>query len=493
MNIATEVATRSTCDRKHVGAVIVRDKSILATGYNGSIRGLGHCDDEGHLMEDGHCVRTVHAEANAIVQAARNGMRIEGAVDLRDRVAVLGLLPAHRERRDRADRLRRVLPRPEDLRVSQKLGIELVDFSKAAAPERSDDRVTRRARRLGRRRPGRAVVGGRGQPCVGRQRRACARRAPAIAWSASSSTPSSPTRFARAATTSCSRSSHGAVGEDGSLQGLLEVLDMPVRRLRRARERARDEQAHREDPLRGRGLPVAPALDGRGAEATRGALAERALRDVGERLVVKPCSNGSAIGVARFDTGVAAAELARGHRGRVAGRRRRARRALRARARGHVRRARDRRRRHGATADRDPRRKRCILHVRGALRPGSERAPLPGASRRRRSSRGSRRSPSPPIARSAAATSAVPTSSSRARRRRVTLLEVNTMPGFTDTSLYPEAAGVAWHRDDGALRRLRRDGGRRNEAPSAPERRPCRCLGLEVAAHLVGQAVTTNL
>ncbi len=79
MNIAREVATRSTCDRKHVGAVIVRDKSILATGYNGSVRGLPHCDDEGHLMEEGHCVRTVHAEANAIVQAARNGMRIDGA------------------------------------------------------------------------------------------------------------------------------------------------------------------------------------------------------------------------------------------------------------------------------------------------------------------------------------------------------------------------------------------------------------------------------
>jgi dCMP deaminase len=79
MNIAREVSTRSTCDRKFVGAVIVRDKSILATGYNGSIRGLPHCDEEGHLMEDGHCVRTVHAEANAIVQAARHGVRIEGA------------------------------------------------------------------------------------------------------------------------------------------------------------------------------------------------------------------------------------------------------------------------------------------------------------------------------------------------------------------------------------------------------------------------------
>ena len=79
MNIAGEVATRSTCARKHVGAVIVRDKCILTTGYNGSVRGLPHCDDVGHLMEDGHCVRTVHAEANAIVQAARNGVRIDGS------------------------------------------------------------------------------------------------------------------------------------------------------------------------------------------------------------------------------------------------------------------------------------------------------------------------------------------------------------------------------------------------------------------------------
>ena len=77
MNIANEVATRSTCDRKHVGAVIVREKTILATGYNGSIRGLEHCDDVGHEMENTHCVRTIHAEANAIVQSARQGVRLE--------------------------------------------------------------------------------------------------------------------------------------------------------------------------------------------------------------------------------------------------------------------------------------------------------------------------------------------------------------------------------------------------------------------------------
>ncbi len=79
MNIAREVATRATCDRKHVGAVIVRDRCILATGYNGSVRGLEHCDGAGHMMEDGHCVRTIHAEANAIIQAARHGTSIEGA------------------------------------------------------------------------------------------------------------------------------------------------------------------------------------------------------------------------------------------------------------------------------------------------------------------------------------------------------------------------------------------------------------------------------
>ena len=79
MNIAKEVANRSTCDRKHVGAVIVRDKTILSTGYNGSIRGMPHCDDVGHLMEDNHCVATIHAESNAVLQAAKNGVRIEGS------------------------------------------------------------------------------------------------------------------------------------------------------------------------------------------------------------------------------------------------------------------------------------------------------------------------------------------------------------------------------------------------------------------------------
>ena len=92
MNIAHQAATRSTCDRKHVGAVIVRDKTILSTGYNGSIRGMPHCDDVGHLMENGHCVATVHAEANAIIQAAKNGVRIADARALHHGLALLELL-----------------------------------------------------------------------------------------------------------------------------------------------------------------------------------------------------------------------------------------------------------------------------------------------------------------------------------------------------------------------------------------------------------------
>ncbi|HMN11134.1 MAG TPA: cytidine/deoxycytidylate deaminase family protein [Bellilinea sp.] len=79
MQIARDVAARSTCDRAFVGAVLVRDKHIIATGYNGSPAGLPHCDETGHLMVEGHCVRTVHAEVNSIVQAAVFGLVTEGA------------------------------------------------------------------------------------------------------------------------------------------------------------------------------------------------------------------------------------------------------------------------------------------------------------------------------------------------------------------------------------------------------------------------------
>jgi len=79
MNIAKEAATRSTCPRKAVGAVIVKDKTILSTGYNGSIRKMPHCEEIGCMMENSHCVATIHAEANAIIQSAKNGVAIDGA------------------------------------------------------------------------------------------------------------------------------------------------------------------------------------------------------------------------------------------------------------------------------------------------------------------------------------------------------------------------------------------------------------------------------
>lgn len=86
MEIAHQVATRSTCLRRHVGAVIVRDKRILATGYNGPPRGLAHCDEVGCLRsergipsgERQEICRGLHAEQNAIIQAALHGVSVEG-------------------------------------------------------------------------------------------------------------------------------------------------------------------------------------------------------------------------------------------------------------------------------------------------------------------------------------------------------------------------------------------------------------------------------
>ena len=88
MEIANTVSTRATCDRGRSGCVIVRDRQILVTGYVGSPKGLPHCDEVGHqfrrvVHEDGsvseHCVRTVHAEQNAICQAAKLGISLDGA------------------------------------------------------------------------------------------------------------------------------------------------------------------------------------------------------------------------------------------------------------------------------------------------------------------------------------------------------------------------------------------------------------------------------
>jgi len=70
MAIARIVATRASCDRLHAGAVLVNNNRIVSTGYNGSPPGLEQCDESGHLLEDGHCVRTIHGEHNALLQAA---------------------------------------------------------------------------------------------------------------------------------------------------------------------------------------------------------------------------------------------------------------------------------------------------------------------------------------------------------------------------------------------------------------------------------------
>ena len=78
LDIAKMVATRSTCDRKYVGCVLVRDRTILSTGYNGAIRGMPDCSEVGHDIEGGHCVRASHSETNALILAARNGTSVEG-------------------------------------------------------------------------------------------------------------------------------------------------------------------------------------------------------------------------------------------------------------------------------------------------------------------------------------------------------------------------------------------------------------------------------
>jgi dCMP deaminase len=78
MKIAYAVSERSTCDRAFVGAVLVLEKRILTTGFNGSPAGQPHCDEIGHLLVEEHCVRTIHAETNAIIQAALHGISTRG-------------------------------------------------------------------------------------------------------------------------------------------------------------------------------------------------------------------------------------------------------------------------------------------------------------------------------------------------------------------------------------------------------------------------------
>ncbi|NLW22171.1 MAG: CMP deaminase [Tissierellia bacterium] len=78
MEIAEIVASRSTCDRAEVGCLIVNDDNrIVSTGYNGSISGNPHCNDVGHVMRDGHCIATIHAEMNALLYCAKEGISVK--------------------------------------------------------------------------------------------------------------------------------------------------------------------------------------------------------------------------------------------------------------------------------------------------------------------------------------------------------------------------------------------------------------------------------
>ena len=79
LKLAMLVSERATCPRMHCGCVLVKDKNVIASGYNGSIPGDAHCDDAGCIVVDNHCVRTVHAEMNALIQAAKRGHPVEGA------------------------------------------------------------------------------------------------------------------------------------------------------------------------------------------------------------------------------------------------------------------------------------------------------------------------------------------------------------------------------------------------------------------------------
>ncbi len=79
LKLAMLASERATCPRMHCGCVLVKDRFVLATGYNGSLPDQPHCEDVGCLVVDNHCVRTNHAEINALTQAAIHGVNIKGS------------------------------------------------------------------------------------------------------------------------------------------------------------------------------------------------------------------------------------------------------------------------------------------------------------------------------------------------------------------------------------------------------------------------------
>jgi dCMP deaminase len=147
MGIAREVAKRATCDRGRNGAVIVKDKRILTTGYVGAPTKLPHCDDVGHLMktvqnDDGttsqHCIRTTHAEQNAIVQAARHGIsikdstlycRMEPCIDCAKMIINAGIKRIVAEKKYHRGQLAREMLRDAGIKV-EILKDEVVEYDK---------------------------------------------------------------------------------------------------------------------------------------------------------------------------------------------------------------------------------------------------------------------------------------------------------------------------------------------------------------------------
>ena len=80
LRIAKAVAKSGTCGRLQVGSVIAKDKVVLGIGFNGSAKGDDHCDTHGHIMQGNHCIRAIHSEENAIINAARSGTSTIGSI-----------------------------------------------------------------------------------------------------------------------------------------------------------------------------------------------------------------------------------------------------------------------------------------------------------------------------------------------------------------------------------------------------------------------------
>lgn len=129
------VATRSTCPRRSVGAVLVRDHRVIASGYNGAPAGQPHCTEVGCVMENDHCVRTIHAELNALLQCARYGIATQGVdlfcTDMPCRHCARALVQAGIER----IYYLRPYESPETLELVASTGVQLIRVPASEAPQ----------------------------------------------------------------------------------------------------------------------------------------------------------------------------------------------------------------------------------------------------------------------------------------------------------------------------------------------------------------------